>query len=325
MWPLLVCPEEHAPLHDCDGRLHCPEGHDWRIEADIPRMVREDSTYADAFGLQWITYRTTQLDSHTGTTISYDRARRCLGDEGWALLHRPERTDVLEVGCGAGRFTEVLLQSRAHVTSVDYTVAVEANQANFPQDDRHRVIQSDLRRLPFAPGQFDLVFCLGVIQHTPCPEESIAKLYEQLRPGGLLVIDHYTYHPSWYTRSAPLVRQALRRLPPEEGLRWTERLVSFFFPLHRRTKHNRAAHLLLSRLSPVWSYYHHYPQLSDEHQYQWSLLDTHDSLTDWYKHRRSCGQIERALRSLGATAIACGPGGNGVEARCRRPAGALAP
>ena len=46
---------------------------------------------------------------------------------------------------------------------------------------------------------------------------------------------------------------------------------------------------------------------------------THDSLTDWYKHFRTKGQIERTLESLGAVAIWCGYGGNGVEARCGRP------
>jgi 2-polyprenyl-3-methyl-5-hydroxy-6-metoxy-1,4-benzoquinol methylase len=98
---------------------------------------------------------------------------------------------VLEAGCGAGRFTEVLLKRGASVTSIDLTDAVAANQENFPQSEHHRIAQADILRLPFSPKQFDAVFCLRVIQHTPSPEAAIAALYDQVRPGGLLVIDHY--------------------------------------------------------------------------------------------------------------------------------------
>jgi 2-polyprenyl-3-methyl-5-hydroxy-6-metoxy-1,4-benzoquinol methylase len=282
-------------------------------------MIPRANNYADAFGLQWKVYRKTQLDSHTGTTISLDRARRCLGEECWTMLRGPQRTDVLEVGCGAGRFTEVLISTGACVTSVDLSVAVEANQENFPQDRRHRVLRADVRALPFAPGRYDMVFCLGVIQHTPNPEQTIKKLYEQVKPGGWLVIDHSTYRLSHYTKSASLFRIFLRRMPPDKGLKWTERIVETFFPLHRAARKSRVAQALVSRVSPVLSYYHALP-LNDDFQRQWAFLDTHDSLTDWYKHFRTKGQIRRFLESLGAVGIWCEYGGNGVEARCRRPA-----
>lgn len=319
MWPEVVCPEDGEPLAIDVQKMEmmCARGHHWRIHSGIPQMIPQASNYTDAFGLQWKVYRKTQLDSHTGTTISLDRARRCLGEECWTMLRSPQRTDVLEVGCGAGRFTEVLISTGACVTSVDLSVAVEANQENFPQDQHHRVLRADVRTLPFAPGQYDMVFCLGVIQHTPNPEETIKKLYAQVKPGGRLVIDHCTYRLSHYTKSASLFRIFLRRMPPDEGLKWTERIVGTFFPLHRAARKSRVAQALVSRVSPVLSYYHALP-LNDDLQRQWALLDTHDSLTDWYKHFRTKGQIRRFLESLGAVDIWCEYGGNGVEARCRR-------
>jgi 2-polyprenyl-3-methyl-5-hydroxy-6-metoxy-1,4-benzoquinol methylase len=301
----------------CDGKMECPDGHEWRVERGIPRLIPAANNYADAFGLQWNVYRKTQLDSYTGIPIAGKRARRCMGDACWTLLHRAEPVQVLEVGCGAGRFTEVLLATGARVTSVDLSSAVDANQENFPLNDRHRIAQADVLRLPFAPRQFDVVLCLGMIQHTPHPETTIAKVFEQVKPGGWLVLDHYTYTLSRFTKSAVLVRQMLRRMNPERGLEWTKRLVNVFFPLHRRARHSRVAQALLSRISPILTYYHALP-LNDELQYQWSLLDTHDALTDWYKHLRTKGQIQRALHALGAVNIQCEYAGNGVEARCRR-------
>ena len=317
-WPALVCPDDGASLRVGAEALSCPHGHVWTVQQGIPRMVPEPSNYADAFGLQWRTYRRTQLDSYTGVPLSRARARRCLGETLWAALHGAEAMQVLEAGCGAGRFTEVLLQTRARVTSVDLSTAVEANQENCAQDANHRVVQADVCRLPFAREQFDVVLCLGVVQHTPSPEETIQKLFDQVRPGGWLVLDHYTYNLSSLTKSASLVRRVLRRMPPAKALRWTERMVEVFLPLHRAVRRNRVAQALLSRISPVLSYYH-VRDFPDELQRQWALLDTYDSLTDWYKHYRTRGQVRRALERTGATEIWCEYGGNGVEARCRRP------
>ena len=156
-----------------------------------------------------------------------------MGDECWDLLHRSERSDLLEVGCGAGRFTEILLSTNAFVTSVDMSAAVEANQDNCPQGARHRLLQADVFRLPFAPQQYDVVFCLGVVQHTPIPSGRFEKLYEQVRPGGWLVIDHYTRSLSEVTKAATLYRMIFKRLPPEQGLKWSRRLVETFLPYTR--------------------------------------------------------------------------------------------
>jgi SAM-dependent methyltransferase len=317
MWPDVVCPHDGQRLIADLDVMVCPSDHRWRRDSGIPRIVSQPHNYTDAFGLQWKTFRRTQLDSCTGTTLSRDRAQRCLGEECWERLHSPTRSDVLEVGCGAGRFTEILLSTGAFVTSVDLSAAVEANQDNFPQGTRHRILQADVRHLPFVPKQYDLVFCLGVVQHTPRPEETIQRLYDQVRPGGWLVIDHYAPTLSRLTRSAFLFRVWLRRLPPEEGLKWSERLVDTFLPLHNAVRDTRIAKRLLSRVSPI-SACEFLPR-NHELQREWSLLDTYDSLTDWYKHLRTKGQIRRTLESLGANSIWCEYGGNGVEARCQRP------
>ena len=128
----------------------------------------------------------------------------------------------------------------------------------------------------------------------------------------------FTYNLSEFTKTAFLFRMLLRRLPPSYSLKCTQRLVDIFFPLHQAVRKHRVIQALLSRLSPVLSYNHALP-LSDELQREWSLLDTHDALTDWYKHFRTKGQIRRTLERLGAVDIWCEHGGNGVEARCRRP------
>ena len=165
-----------------------------------------------------------------------------------------------------------------------------------------------------------MVLCIGVLQHTPSPEEAIASLARQLAPGGWLAIDHYT----WTARSATklvnfAVRPITRRLSPARGIRVTEALARVFLPLHRAVRGRRWAQYALSRVSPVVSYYHVHPDLPDDVQYQWALLDTHDTLTDFYKHRRNVRQIREHLERLGLVELDVRRHGTNVEARARRP------
>ena len=318
----LICPIDSEPLTAAENLLECREGHDWKIVDSIPRLIEGDNHYSAAFGLQWQTFRKTQLDSYTKVPLSYERARRCLGESVWKDLYGSDQYHVLEAGCGAGRFTEILLGAPyTHVFSVDSSDAVDANQLNFPQNDRHCIFQADVVKLPFLPYQFDLVFCLGTIQHTPSPEKAIAKLYQQVKPGGSLVLDHYVLSFRSLTRFGQTAfRLFMKRLSPERSLRYTERLVRMLFPFHRAARSVPFLHGVLSRFSPLLTYFHRFPELSDQLQYEWSLLDTYDALTDWYKHRRSVGQIKHILSNLGAAEIQVVHGGNGIEARCRRPA-----
>jgi 2-polyprenyl-3-methyl-5-hydroxy-6-metoxy-1,4-benzoquinol methylase len=321
IFPPLVCPTHLAPLQNLGLDLICEHGHQFKVRAGIPRVVPSESSYADAFGAQWNTFRKTQLDSFTKTQITQTRVRRCLGDALWQRLNGGDPVAVLETGCGAGRFTEVLLATRsAFVTSTDLSSAVEANQLNCPQSERHRIIQCDICQMPFVAGSYDMVICLGVVQHTPDPEGTIAKLYEQVKPGGWLVMDHYAPSLAMYTKvTARLMRPVLKRLPPAQGLRATQVLTNLFFPLHRAVRKRRSIQHILSRISPLITYYHAFPELDDKHQYEWALLDTHDSLTDYYKHLRNREQITATLSRLGARNVSVTNGGNGVEARCQKP------
>ena len=314
-WPAWQCPEHQDLLEETPTALLCSHAHKFPIVNGVPRFV-SGSNYADHFGAQWNRFRRTQLDSHTGVPITRERLRRCLGEELWNTLSGKV---VLECGCGAGRFTEVLLDLGARVTSIDLSSAVDANADQFPPGATHRIAQADIGKLPFQARSFDVVICLGVIQHTPNPEFTIQKLYDQVAPGGVLVIDHYALTLSWYTKTAPLFRIFMKRMKPEPALRFTEFLVDTCLPVQKAVRNVAGVRSVVHRLLPVMSYYSMYPQLSERDQREWALLDTHDSLTDEFKHSRNKQKITEILTSLGARDISCEYGGIGVEARARKP------
>ena len=307
-----------GPARVEDAReLVCAQGCQFPVVKNVPRFVPVDN-YAAGFGLQWTTFRKTQLDSYTKTTISRDRLARCLGGS----LESVRGKTVLEVGCGAGRFTELFLAAGAHVVAVDLSNAVEANYENCGSAENYFVCQADARQLPVEPHSFDFVVCLGVIQHTPNSEETIAGLTRYLKPGGTLVIDHYA-HAYPHNALQNLLRTLLIRLSAGSAKSVTLNFTRLLLPLHRlgwSDKRGRwRVRRFLQKYSPVIDYYEAYPQLGKRLLAEWALLDTHDTLTDHYKHFRSVEEIESCLQACGLVDLVVYYGGNGVEARARMP------
>ncbi len=316
----LCAPGTGTPLVPDGGCLvDTASGKKHPIVAGIPRFVPKEN-YAADFGLQWIKFQKTQLDSYTKTSLTRDRLARCFNGHLSSLRGKL----VLEAGSGAGRFSEILLAEGAKLHSCDLSSAVEANAANNGHSDDLLLVQGDITKLPFHKNTYDYVMCLGVLQHTPSPEESIACLYEMAKPGGYLILDHYIYAlrhvlPPPIGNATLIYRKIISSLAQEKRLNAVKKIVDFWFPIHWWFKDSLLVQRLLRRISPVHFYYPHMALPSKELYYEWAFLDTHDATTDYYKHLRTALQIERYLKSLGAVEVKVWKGGNGVEAFCRKP------
>lgn len=225
---------------------------------------------------------------------------------------------ILEVGAGAGRFTEILLATGAMVYSADLSSAVEVNVENLPITGKHSVIQADVAHLPFVPHSFDVVFCLGVIQHAPSPDQTIGYLAKHVKPGGWLLMDHYGKSISWKFRTAPFVRMKLKRLRPDIAFKITESIFCLAKPFYMLSK-NHIYRKILNIVFPIVYFENEIPELKAQLKDEWGVLDTFDSLTDWHKHRRSPKQIECLLANAGLVEIVCFQGENGVVAHARKP------
>jgi SAM-dependent methyltransferase len=168
------------------GTLQCTACHSkFEITKHIPRFVPMDN-YARGFGFQWNTHARTQHDSHSGTKISETRFFK---ETKWPRDMRGEY--ILEVGCGAGRFTAHAASTGAFVVSMDYSSAVDANFSVNGHLENVLIVQADVYHMPFRTSFFDRVFCLGVLQHTPNVEGAFRCLATPLKPGGRLAIDVY--------------------------------------------------------------------------------------------------------------------------------------
>lgn len=131
----------------------------------INKDVYEDQRikdYCSNFGLQWTKFAKTQLDSFTGFPLT---KKRLLKASKWEFNDLKDKL-VIEIGSGAGRFTEILLSSGAYVISVEMSQAIYSNQLN-NRSNNIIFIKSSLYNLEFLNDIFDYVLCYGVAQHTP--------------------------------------------------------------------------------------------------------------------------------------------------------------
>ncbi|MDC0056685.1 class I SAM-dependent methyltransferase [Alphaproteobacteria bacterium] len=309
--------EEEYFYHN--GKLITAGGKSVSIINNIPRFV-DSNNYARNFGSQWNKFRKVQLDSFTGSSHSENRLASCLNSN----LQILESKKILEAGCGAGRFTEILLKYGGIVHAFDYSNAVEACMANNSSNPNFSVAQADIRSMPYKKNEYDYVFCLGVLQHTPNPEKSLKYLYEMIKPGGTLCIDHYLFKfrnilPPPIGVAEVIYRWLILRLHHKVRYRVVKKIVSFWFPIHWKFRKILLIQRLLRRFSPVHFYYSNIELSGYNEYYQWALLDTHDGTTDKYRHHRSIKSIRKTLEKLGLENVVVKLGGNGVEAVCTKP------
>jgi SAM-dependent methyltransferase len=123
-----------------------------------------------------------QYDEAFGSDTKY-------GDWLGELLTRlPDRSRVLDVGCGAGvPVAKVLADSGHQVTGVDIS-EVQVARA------RERVpgatfVQADVTTLELLAGEFDAVLSFYALIHIPVEEQEalLQRIGTWLRPGGLFV------------------------------------------------------------------------------------------------------------------------------------------
>ncbi len=182
----------------------------------IPRFV-SSKNYATNFGLQWKRHAKTQLDSYNGATYSRDRLLRTTN---WPT--NIEGYKILEAGSGAGRFTEILLRTKATVFSFDYSEAVEANFANNGMAKNLCLFQASIYEIPLPKASFDKVLCIGVLQHTSDVKKSFMCLAELVRPGGELVVDFYPANLRGLLHWKYLLRPITKRISPVRLYSFTE-------------------------------------------------------------------------------------------------------
>src|SRR5215813_1653831 len=107
-------------------------------------------------------------------------------DSAWGkLLHWvPERSTVLDVGCGHGAFAAALARlKRCHVIGVE----IDAEAAHNATAHCERVVTGDIMTIlerGLLQERFNVVVAADVLEHLAAPEKALIRLARLLQTGG---------------------------------------------------------------------------------------------------------------------------------------------
>ena len=283
-------------------------GQEYPIRDGVPRLV-PDQDYTSNFGLQWNTFKKTQLDSALGLPLTFNRF---WNNTKWKPRELVGKT-VLEAGSGAGRFTEILLEAGAKLCSIDLSLAVDANWSSNRTKGDLLLFQGSIYEMPFKEEYFDFVFCYGVLQHTPEPERAYEEIWKRVKPGGKISIDYYLKTPKLEPWSNPKYfwRPRALKMKPEKLLAFIRAYIPWWLPIDTFIKRIPKIGNTLGTLTmiPCWNYY--YLPLSKEQKREWAIMDTFDALGAYYDYPKTLEEVRRMVSLPGACDIDVFYGSNG--------------
>lgn len=263
------------------------------ITKGVPRFVSSDN-YASSFGYQWNLYKSTQLDNISGHSQS---ERRFFSETGWPRTGLQNEW-ILDVGCGSGRFMEVASRTGADVVGIDLSNAVDAAYELLNQRENVHFVQASVYELPFKPGVFDKAYCIGVIQHTPSPKDTIQAIPKVVKEGGQFAMTIYERRRFTLLYSKYLLRPVTKHIPNRLLLNMIKFSMPVLWPLTEILFRVPVLKKIFRFAIPICNYVD-LPDLTWRQRYEWAILDTFDMLSPAYDQPQTESDVRSFLHAKG--------------------------
>ena len=189
----LQCPICDAPFLRCDADegtgpiLKCTDCRHIVLNEDGFWDARPSKEVHAEFSKLWTLYEQGKFGSQPKMTPETDRALLIGFLEKLGI--QPEELAglrILDVGYGSGRLLQELQKHSPAAYGIDLGKPLLSSQLN-----RENVFIGDLHSCPFKAGQFDIVVCKGVIQHTEDPFRAFSSIGDNVSDGGKLYLETF--------------------------------------------------------------------------------------------------------------------------------------
>jgi len=143
-----------------------------------------DQETVNSFGEEWLKFNAFSSEEITNA-----------GDQYFDIVNDSilnNKSTVLDLGCGSGRWTKYIAKKVRLVEAVDPSDAVHSAIRLNKNEPNVRVTQASVSNIPFADSSFDFVVCLGVLHHIPDTQQALIDVVKKLRSGGSILL--YLYY-----------------------------------------------------------------------------------------------------------------------------------
>ena len=325
---LLACPECSGPLRleiqqsDNEeilaGLLGCPKCRcHFPIRDGIPRFVPSDA-YMSSSNFEWKRWRRTKFDAES----------RKLSESAFVISTgtRPQELAgklVLDVGCGSGRFMDVVAESGAETVGLDPSLAVDVARENLHSLPNCHFIQADALFPPFRPATFDFAYSIGVLTNTSDSREGFRRMAATVKPRGAAAIwvyplrrltETFQYFPeqvnealaqdSDYQIPAKWQKLVSRLAPELDGARESSSRLERFFTTRLPSRWlyalcHVAIPLYYAYRVPVFYPFRLLTKIAMHADPEWRVLDTFDWYSPRYQWKHTYPQVQAWFEKAG--------------------------
>jgi len=176
-------------------------------------LANSDPATVAGFGDEWARFDQAAL----GTA-----ERQALFDQYFAVFpweSLPPRPVGFDLGCGSGRWAQLVAPRVAHLHCIDPSSALEVAKRNLRGLGNVSFHDAAADTIPLEEGSADFGYSLGVLHHIPDTQAGLAAAVRVLKPGApFLLYLYYAFdnRPAWFRatwRASDLVRRGISRTP----------------------------------------------------------------------------------------------------------------
>lgn len=152
----------------------------------------------------------------------------------------PPHAEGFDLGCGSGRWAQMVAPRVGHLHCIDPSVAIEVARRNLAGQPNCQFHQATVDAIPLADASMDFGYSLGVLHHVPDTEAGIRACVRKLKPGApFLTYIYYAFdnRPWWFKplwQISYAMRGAISGLPSSARY-WVCQLLAaiVYWPLAR--------------------------------------------------------------------------------------------
>jgi uncharacterized protein YbaR (Trm112 family)/ubiquinone/menaquinone biosynthesis C-methylase UbiE len=156
-------------------------GKAYKKDASVERALTMQRKTQASFGYQWLRYNFN--DAFEDRKIFLDDSQlseACLKGK-----------VVLDAGCGMGRYTAIAAGMADEIIGLDLSRSILKAHEKTGIHPLAHIIQADILHPPLRKKQFDVIYSLGVLHHTPDPRQAFLNLVKCLKMEGIISIWMY--------------------------------------------------------------------------------------------------------------------------------------